>query len=420
MNFALKAEVARTFLDSAGIPYLSAHSDKQLSAADVGDIGRPLTVLIECSDQTRESGPAKEPAQAAVPPQETTQFNYRVTQNLFLRSEPDKSSLNMLTNYAPDYIPEETIFTWKNRPGASICTVGRGGEIWCQITYTHDGGIQTVGWVSAHFLRSTITNTLLACLFQNSDPDCAPPPSSLYLKCTPTVIASEPDPITSISVGLIRQGSQISSFDAWHHSAKGNIYKRSEQYVDRHFQIPNVQEPHWLWEGRWNKDLNVYMIGQLAALARVYTYKEWIFHGDPVPSRAEVTSSICTEVRQMADWEQPGPPSAQYTTPDHPVPTAGTYFTVGDVAFLTGPGAQYAPIGPGRLPPQSAVQWQGVCRAIIDSQAQVVARWCQVTYGGLTGWVPAYYLIDGNGWRLSCMMSPPTPSCVENAHVQLE
>ena len=269
MNFALKAEVARTFLDSAGIPYLSAHSDKQLSAADVGDIGRPLTVLIECSDQTRESGPAKEPAQAAVPPQETTQFNYRVTQNLFLRSEPDKSSLNMLTNYAPDYIPEETIFTWKNRPGASICTVGRGGEIWCQITYTHDGGIQTVGWVSAHFLRSTITNTLLACLFQNSDPDCAPPPSSLYLKCTPTVIASEPDPITSISVGLIRQGSQISSFDAWHHSAKGNIYKRSEQYVDRHFQIPNVQEPHWLWEGRWNKDLNVYMIGQLAALARV-------------------------------------------------------------------------------------------------------------------------------------------------------
>ena len=67
-----------------------------------------------------------------------------------------------------DYIPEETIFTWKHRPDASNCTTGRGGEIWCQITYTHDGGIQTVGWVSAHFLRSTITNTLLACLFQNS------------------------------------------------------------------------------------------------------------------------------------------------------------------------------------------------------------------------------------------------------------
>ena len=46
--------------------------------------------------------------------EETTQFSYRVTQNLILRSGPDKSSWNMLTNYAPnDYIPEGKIFTWK-------------------------------------------------------------------------------------------------------------------------------------------------------------------------------------------------------------------------------------------------------------------------------------------------------------------
>src|SRR6516225_4672733 len=57
VNFALKAEVARTFLDSNGIAYHSApsetsrglfSSDKQLSPPDVGDIGRPFTVYIEC------------------------------------------------------------------------------------------------------------------------------------------------------------------------------------------------------------------------------------------------------------------------------------------------------------------------------------------------------------------------------------
>src|SRR5262249_3525430 len=48
---------------------------------------------------------------------EPTQFSYRVTQNLILRSNPDKSSWNMLTNYAPnDYIPEGKKFTWKSRP----------------------------------------------------------------------------------------------------------------------------------------------------------------------------------------------------------------------------------------------------------------------------------------------------------------
>ena len=48
VNFALKAEVARTFLDSKGIAYQTERSDRQLSAADVGDIARPFTVHIEC------------------------------------------------------------------------------------------------------------------------------------------------------------------------------------------------------------------------------------------------------------------------------------------------------------------------------------------------------------------------------------
>jgi hypothetical protein len=35
VNFALKAEVARTFLDSKGITYQTARSEQQLSPADV-------------------------------------------------------------------------------------------------------------------------------------------------------------------------------------------------------------------------------------------------------------------------------------------------------------------------------------------------------------------------------------------------
>jgi len=48
VNFALKAELARSLLDSKGIEYQKAPSNERLSAADVGDIGRPFTVNIEC------------------------------------------------------------------------------------------------------------------------------------------------------------------------------------------------------------------------------------------------------------------------------------------------------------------------------------------------------------------------------------
>jgi hypothetical protein len=102
-------------------------------------------------------------------------FSYLVTQNLMLRSAPDKHSGNVLSDYAPkDYIPEGTIFTWTNRPDANVCTAGSGGEIWCRLSYDHDG-ITSQGWVSAHFLRSTTDQMFLACLFQNPDPECTDP-----------------------------------------------------------------------------------------------------------------------------------------------------------------------------------------------------------------------------------------------------
>ena len=52
VNFALKAEVARTFLDSKGITYQTARSEGQLSPADVGEMARPFTVQIECEQRT--------------------------------------------------------------------------------------------------------------------------------------------------------------------------------------------------------------------------------------------------------------------------------------------------------------------------------------------------------------------------------
>jgi S1-C subfamily serine protease len=58
VNFALKVEVARTFLDSKGIAYQTAHSEQQLSPADVGDLVRPSTVHIKCEQVASRSAAA--------------------------------------------------------------------------------------------------------------------------------------------------------------------------------------------------------------------------------------------------------------------------------------------------------------------------------------------------------------------------
>jgi hypothetical protein len=75
VNFAVKAEVARTFLDSKGIAYQTAHSDQQMSPADIGDLARPFTVQIECysneqSDQRMNRETALQPKFPERVPQE--------------------------------------------------------------------------------------------------------------------------------------------------------------------------------------------------------------------------------------------------------------------------------------------------------------------------------------------------------------
>src|SRR5205807_8612282 len=48
VNFALKADVARTFLETAGISVETAAPGRELSAPDIGERARAFTVLIEC------------------------------------------------------------------------------------------------------------------------------------------------------------------------------------------------------------------------------------------------------------------------------------------------------------------------------------------------------------------------------------
>lgn len=48
VNFALKADVARTFLESAGVPVETSGGGRDLSVADIGEKARAFSVLIDC------------------------------------------------------------------------------------------------------------------------------------------------------------------------------------------------------------------------------------------------------------------------------------------------------------------------------------------------------------------------------------
>lgn len=71
VNFALKAQLAREFLDSKLISYKTEKSTARLAPADVGDVARPFTVYIMCTRSERvAAAPAPERASAAEPEDE--------------------------------------------------------------------------------------------------------------------------------------------------------------------------------------------------------------------------------------------------------------------------------------------------------------------------------------------------------------
>jgi S1-C subfamily serine protease len=53
VNFALKSDVARSFLDELAIRYRSAPAAVRMSNADVAEIGRRVTVMVECYRESR-------------------------------------------------------------------------------------------------------------------------------------------------------------------------------------------------------------------------------------------------------------------------------------------------------------------------------------------------------------------------------
>jgi hypothetical protein len=109
VNFAIKSEVARAFLDSNNVKYqMSPHLGKKLSPTEVAAMARPFTVRIECygkQDQVAksESQPAQQPAPPPQlsPPQQppgpppsvsaAPKHSFRITNDLNLRSGPGAS-----------------------------------------------------------------------------------------------------------------------------------------------------------------------------------------------------------------------------------------------------------------------------------------------------------------------------------------
>lgn len=68
VNFALKAQLAREFLDSKLINYKTDKSATKLTPADVGDVARPFTVFIACTKSEQvASAPAPQRASAPAP-----------------------------------------------------------------------------------------------------------------------------------------------------------------------------------------------------------------------------------------------------------------------------------------------------------------------------------------------------------------
>ena len=63
VNFAIKGDTAKAFLESRAIKYETARSDQQLSAADVADLGRPFTAYIECRNTPQLPSARSEPSQ---------------------------------------------------------------------------------------------------------------------------------------------------------------------------------------------------------------------------------------------------------------------------------------------------------------------------------------------------------------------
>jgi trypsin-like peptidase len=68
VNFAVKTQVAKAFLESRGLKYLTARSDQPLADADVADTAKSFTAYIECKRLSVSTSVAPGPSSASPKP----------------------------------------------------------------------------------------------------------------------------------------------------------------------------------------------------------------------------------------------------------------------------------------------------------------------------------------------------------------
>jgi hypothetical protein len=78
VNFAIKGEIARAFLDSKGINYQTAQSNQNLSVAEVGDGARPFTVFVECKRAAPRTTAIKHPPNQPPPTQKSEEGSAQI------------------------------------------------------------------------------------------------------------------------------------------------------------------------------------------------------------------------------------------------------------------------------------------------------------------------------------------------------
>jgi hypothetical protein len=115
-----------------------------------------------------------------------------------------------------------------------------------------------------------------------------PSAKTLSLLCSPRGPHSS---VVQIEVGLsvaYDPNPRIIYFDAWHSTTDGHVYKRSEQYSDRRFESPNIQN-RWIWRGRrWVQDQYFNMVAQLSMNSGYYLYREW-----NESTNEQLTDAVC-------------------------------------------------------------------------------------------------------------------------------
>jgi hypothetical protein len=117
----------------------------------------------------REAKKEEWPSSPLPPPPQQQQsqsqsYAVRLTYNLNLRAAPVSSSANILDYVWPNYIPQNSIFTFRDFNKA--CTQTPDGDVWCKVDHEVYGQTYS-GWVNAYYLELA-DGTKVQCLWRGA------------------------------------------------------------------------------------------------------------------------------------------------------------------------------------------------------------------------------------------------------------